>query len=209
MERVLTVYHLPYDPQRPMICFDEQNVQLLKQTRVPLPVQAGHPRREDHEYKRNSTRNIFMFAEPKAGKRHTLVTRRRTKQDFAYAMRYLVDTLYPDAECIDVVLDNLNTHTYHALVETFGKFEADRLWQRLCFHYTPSHGSWLNMAEIELSVMTKQCLKRRIPDEWTLNLELIAWENLANASPRPIRWSFTVDDARRVFADFYPSPLPS
>jgi hypothetical protein len=209
MERILTLYHLPYDPQRPMICFDEQNLQLLKHTRVPLPVQPGHPRREDHEYKRNSTRNVFMFAEPKAGKRHTLVTRRRTKQDFAYAIRYLVDTLYPDAACIDVVLDNLNTHTYHALVETFGKTDADRIWQRLCFHYTPSHGSWLNMAEIELSVMTKQCLKRRLPDEWSLALELIAWENAANASRRPIHWSFTVEDARRVFADCYPSSLAS
>lgn len=209
MEHLLTLYHLPYDPQRPMVCFDEQNLQLLKQTRTPLPVRPGHPRREDHEYKRNSTRNIFMFAEPKAGKRHTLVTRRRTKQDFAYAMRYLVDTLYPEADCIEVVLDNLNTHTYHALVETFGKPEADRIWQRVCFHYTPAHGSWLNMAEIELSVLTKQCLKRRIPDEWNLNLELIAWETAANASQRPIHWSFTVQDARRVFADSYPSSLVS
>jgi hypothetical protein len=171
MESILTLYQRPYDPHRPMICFDEQNVQLLKQTHVPLPVQPGHPRREDHEYKRNSTRNIFIFAEPKAGKRHTLVTHRRTKQDFAYAMRYLVDTLFPDADCIELVLDNLNTHTYHALVETFGKVEADRIWQRLSFHYTPTHGSWLNMAEIELSVMTKQCLNRRIPDEWSLALE--------------------------------------
>jgi hypothetical protein len=209
MERILSLYHLPYDPQRPMICFDEQNVQLLKHTRIPLPVQPGHPRREDHEYERNSTRNIFMFAEPKAGQRHTLVTRRRTKRDFAYAVRYLVDILYPDAACIDVVLDNLNTHTYHALVETFGKAEADRIYQRLCFHFTPAHGSWLNMAEIELSVMTKQCLKRRIPDEWALNLELIAWENAANTSHRPIHWSFTIEDARRVFADYYPSALPS
>lgn len=209
MESILTLYHLPYDPQRPMICFDEQNIQLLKQTRAPIPVRPGHPRREDHEYKRNSTRNLFIFAEPKAGKRHTLVTHHRTKQDFAYAMRYLVDRLYPDAACIDVVLDNLNTHTYHALVETFGKVEADRICQRLCFHYTPTHGSWLNMAEIELSVMTKQCLKRRLPDEWSLSLELIAWENAANTSHRHIHWSFTVQDARRVFADYYPSSLAS
>ena len=192
-----------------MICFDEQNVQLLKHTRTPLSVRAGHPRREDHEYKRNSTRNLFVFAEPKAGRRHILVTRRRTKQDFAYAMRYLVDVLYPDAACIDVVLDNLNTHTYFALVETFGKIEADRIARRLCFHYTPTHGSWLNMAEIELSVLTKQCLHRRIPDEWTLNLELIAWEHAANASHRQIHWSFTLQDAHRVFADYYPSSLAS
>lgn len=209
MEGVLTLYHQPYDPQRPMICFDEQSLQLLKHTRLPLPLRAGHSRREDHEYKRNGTRNLFMFSEPKAGKRHTLVTRRRTKRDFAYAMRYLVDTLYPDAECIDVVLDNLNTHRYLALVETFGKPEADRIAARLRFHFTPTHGSWLNMAEIELSVLSKQCLKRRIPDEWTLNLELIAWEQAANASHRQIHWSFTVDDARRVFADYYPSASPS
>jgi hypothetical protein len=209
MESILTLYHQPYDPQRPMLCFDEQSLQLLKHTRIPIPVRRYHPRREDHEYKRNGTRNVFMFAEPKAGKRHTLVTRRRTKRDFAYAMRYLVDVLYPDADCIDVVLDNLNTHTYLALVETFGKSEADRLMARLCFHFTPTHGSWLNMAEIELSVMTKQCLKRRIPDEWTLNLELIAWENTANTSHRQIHWSFTVQDARRVFADYYPSSLAS
>jgi len=192
-----------------MICFDELSVQLLKHTRTPLPVRAGHPHREDHEYKRNSTRNIFIFAEPKAGQRHTLVTRRRTKQDFAYAMRYLVDVLYPQASCIDVVLDNLNTHTYFALVETFGKTEADRIAARLCFHYTPTHASWLNMAEIELSVLTKQCLRRRLPDEWSLALELIAWEQTANAAHRQIHWSFTVDDARHVFADFYPSSLPS
>ena len=124
-------------------------------------------------------------------------------------MRYLVDKLYPAVACIEVVLDNLNTHTYHALVETFGKIEADRIWQRLRFHYTPAHGSWLNMAEIELSVMTTQCLKRRLSDEWLLSLELIAWENAANASHRQIHWSFTVQDARRIFADFYPSALAS
>lgn len=209
MEAILTLYHQPYDPKRPMVCFDEQSLQLLKHSRLPLPVSAGHPRREDYEYRRNGTRNLFLFSEPKAGKRHTLVTRRRTKREFAYAMRYLVDVLYPDAECIDVVLDNLNTHTYLALVEIFGKPEADRIMARLCFHYTPTHGSWLNMAEIELSVVTKQCLKRRLPDEWTLCLELIAWEQAANASHRQIHWSFTVQDARRVFANYYPSPLSS
>lgn len=209
MEHILNLYHQPLCAQRPMICFDELSVQLLKHTRTPLPARAGHPRREDHEYKRNSTRNLFIFAEPKAGHRHTLVTRRRTKRDFAYAMRYLVDVLYPQASCIDVVLDNLNTHTYFALVETFGKTEADRIAARLCFHYTPTHASWLNMAEIELSVLTKQCLRRRLPDEWSLALELIAWEQTANAAHRQIHWSFTVDDARHVFADFYPSSSSS
>ena len=192
-----------------MICFDEQSRQLLTPTRAPIPVCSGHPRREDPAYKRTSTRNLCMFAEPKAGKRHTLVSRRRTKRDVAYAMRYLVDCLYPHANCIDVVLDTLITHTYLALVETFGKTEADRIAAPICFHFTPTHGSWLNMAEIEPSVLTKQCLKPRIPDEWTLNLELIAWENKANASHRQIHWSFSVADARRVLADYYPSSLPS
>ena len=146
-----------------------------------------------------------MFVEPKAGQRTVLVTQRRGKTDFAQAMRYLVDTLYPDAAVIDIVLDNLNTHTYHALVETFGKVEADRLMQRLCFHYTPPHGSWLNMAEIELSILSCQCLKRRLPDEWSLTLEIIAWENRRNQTHAKIHWRFSVDDARRVFRDHYPS----
>src|SRR5260370_24188129 len=192
-----------------MCVSDEKVLKLPNQGRPPLPMRAGHPGRQDHEYKRNSTRNVFVFAERKAGQRHILVTRRRTKREFAFAMRYLVDVLYPQADCIDVVLDNLNTHTYLALVEIFGKIEADRIAGRLCFHYTPTHGSWLNMAEIELSVLTKQCLNRRIPDEWTLALELIAWEQAANASHRQIHSSFTIQDARRVCAGYYPSPLTS
>ncbi len=188
-----------------MVCFDEKSLQLLKDSRPPLAIRPHHSRRQDYEYKRNGTRNLFMFVEPKAGRRHVLVTRHRTKQDFAFAMRYLVDTLYPDAECIDVVLDNLNTHTYLALVETFGKPEADRLWARLCFHYTPTHGSWLNMAEIELSILSRQCLARRLPDEWTLALEIIAWENARNAAKAKIHWSFTVEDARHVFPALYPT----
>jgi hypothetical protein len=204
MEHVLEVYHQPYDPHRPLVCFDEKSLQLLKDSRAPIAIRPGHSRRQDYEYKRNGTRNLFIFVEPKAGRRHVLVTRRRTKQDFAYAMRYLVDTLYPAAACIDVVLDNLNTHTYLALVETFGKPEADRIWQRLCFHYTPTHGSWLNMAEIELSILSRQCLSRRLPDEWTLALEIIAWENTRNAAKAKIHWSFTVEDARHVFAAHYP-----
>jgi len=204
MEHILMLYHQPYDPRRPMVCFDEKSLQLLKDSRMPIGIRPGHSRRQDYEYQRNGTRNLFLFVEPKAGRRQVLVTRRRTKRDFAYAMRYLVDTLYPAAQCIDVVLDNLNTHTYHALVETFGKPEADRIWQRLCFHYTPPHGSWLNMAEIELSILSRQCLSRRLPDEWTLALEIIAWENSCNAAKAKIHWSFTVEDARHVFAAHYP-----
>ena len=207
MEGILCLYQQPYDPQRPMICFDEKSQQLLKDSRTPTGLGCGQIRRQDYEYKRNGTRNLFMFVEPKAGKRHVLTTQRRTKRDFAHAMRYLVDVLYPHAECIDVVLDNLNTHTYHALVEEFGKPEADRIWQHLAFHYTPPHGSWLNMAEIELSILSRQCLRRRLPDEWTLTLEIIAWETTRNAARAKINWSFTVDDARRVFAPYYPTPL--
>lgn len=205
MEDILRLYAQPYNPQRPMVCFDEKSYQLLAHTRPPLVCQPGQVRREDHEYERRGTRNLFMFAEPKAGKRHVMVTRRRQKSHFAYAMRYLVDELYPDAECIDVVMDNLNTHHYHALVEFFGKLEADRIMSRLCFHFTPVHASWLNMAEIELSVLSAQCLSRRLPDEWTLATEIIAWENRRNAAKRRIHWAFSLDDARTVFKDHYPT----
>lgn len=205
MEAILTLYQQPYNPKRPMVCFDEKSLQLLAHKRDPVPTQPGQVRREDYEYKRNGTRNLFVFVEPKAGQRHVLVTKRRTKRDFAFAMRYLTDELYSDADCIDVVLDNLNTHHYHSLVEFFGKSEADRIANRLCFHFTPAHGSWLNMAEIELSVMARQCLKRRIPGDWTLRMELAAWEQARNAIGRPFHWSFTIEDARRVFSEHYPS----
>jgi len=208
MEAILTLYQQPYDPQHPQVCFDEKSVQLLADSRPPLSLQPGQVRRQDYEYKRRGTRNLFLFVEPQAGQRHVLVTQRRTKTDCAHALRYLVDELYPDAEWIDLVLDNLNTHTYHALVETFGKPEADRIAARLRFHYTPPHGSWLNMAEIELSILSRQCLKRRIPDEWTLGTEIVAWELARNAAKAQIHWSFSLDDAHRVFAEFYPETLP-
>jgi len=205
MEDILAVYAQPYNPQRPMVCFDEKSYQLLAHKRPPVACRPGHVRQNDYEYKRHGTRNLFMFAEPKAGHRHVLVTRRRKKQNFAYAMRYLVDDLHPDAEGIDVVLDNLNTHHYHALVEFFGKQEADRIMNRLCFHFTPVHASWLNMAEIELSVLSQQCLRRRLPDEWTLTTEIIAWETRRNAAKARIHWTFSLDDARQVFKDHYPT----
>jgi hypothetical protein len=208
MEHLLELYHKSYDPKRPMVCLDEKSMQLLANLTLPLACQPGKPLRQDYEYKRNGTRNLFVLVEPKAGFRHVLVTRRRTKQDFAFVMRYLVDVLYPDPECIiDVVMDNLNTHHYHSLVETFGKAEADRIMQRLLFHYTPTHASWLNMAEIELSILSKQCLSRRLPDEWMLTTEIIAWENARNAKKASIRWNFTVDDARIVFKEHYPTSL--
>lgn len=207
MEALLLLYAQAYDEKRPMVCFDEKSQQLLADSRPAQAMKVGKQRREDYEYKRNGTRNIFLFSEPKAGQRHVLVTKRRTKHDFACAMRYLVDELYPDALRIDVVLDNLNTHHYHSLVEFFGKQEADRIMKRLSFHYTPPHGSWLNMAEIEIGVMVEQCLKRRIADEWTLAQELIAWEETRNREKRSIRWTFTVDKARDVFARHYTADL--
>ena len=204
----MELYHRPYDPKRPMVCLDEKSTQLLANLRVPLALQPGHAVRQDYEYKRNGTRNLFVLVEPKAGFRHVLVTQRRTKQDFARMMRYLVDVIYPDPECIiDVVMDNLNTHHYHSLVETFGKPEADRIMNRLEFHYTPAHASWLNMAEIELSILSKQCLSRRVPDEWTLTTEIIAWEDARNAKKANIRWNFTIHDARVVFKEHYPTSL--
>lgn len=181
------------------MCFDEKSVQLLADSRPGLPLKPGYPRRQDYEYVRRGTRNVFTFVEPKAGWRHVLVTRRRTKEDLAKALRYLVEVLYPDAHLIDLVWDNLNTHAAETLIEIFGKAEADRILARLVFHPTPLHASWLNMAEIDLSVMTGQCLDRRIPDEWTLTQELLAWELGRNQVHRPIIWSFDWKRAKRLF----------
>jgi hypothetical protein len=207
MEHILELYQKPYDPKRPLVCFDEKSVQLLAHLTDPLVLKPGQALRQDYEYKRNGTRNLFLFVEPKAGFRQVLVTNRRTKRDFAFAMRYLVDVIYPNAECIDVVMDNLNTHHYHSLVEFFGKQEADRIMARLEFHYTPEHASWLNMAEIELSILSKQSLARRIPSEWKLTTEIVTWEQARNEKKAKIRWNFTVDDARKVFKEHYPTSL--
>jgi len=207
MEHILVLYQKPYDSKRPMVCFDEKSFQLLAHITNSLSLKPGHASRQDYEYKRNGTRNLFIFVEPKIGSRHVLVTNHRTKQDFAFAMRYLVDVIYPEAECIDVVMDNLNTHHYHSLVEFFGKQEADRIMNRLEFHYTPKHASWLNMAEIELSILSKQCLSRRIASEWRLTTEIIAWEAARNDKKAKIRWNFTVNDARKVFKEHYSTSL--
>jgi hypothetical protein len=207
MEAILELYQQPYNPKRPLVCFDEKSAQLLAHITQRRLTEPGQPARQDYEYKREGTRNLFLFVEPKAGRRQVLVTNHRTKQDFAFAMRYLVDVMYPEVECVDVVLDNLNTHHYHSLVEFFGKQEADRIMSHLCFHYTPEHASWLNMAEIELSVLSKQCLARRIPSSWTLMTEILAWEQARNDRQAKIRWNFTVHDARRVFKEHYPTSL--
>lgn len=203
----MTLYRQPYNPKQPLVCFDEKSIQLLAHIRQAISMKPGQAARQDYEYKRNGTRNLFLFVEPKAGKRCVLVTKQRKKEQFAHAMRYLVDVLYPDAERIHVVMDNLNTHHYHSLVEFFGKTEADRIWNRICIHFTPAHGSWLNMAEIELSIMSRQCLQRRLLDEWTLQMQLLAWEQYSNEAERKIHWSFSVDDARRVFKEHYPANL--
>jgi DDE superfamily endonuclease len=208
MEDVLDLYAEPYDPKRPTVTFDETSKQLIGETRPPLPAQPGHPARYDYEYKRNGTRNIFLFCEPQAGWRHVAVTAQRTMEDFAHQMKWLVDERYPHAEVIRVVLDNLNTHKPGSLYETFAPAEAHRLRQKLEFHYTPKHGSWLNMAEIELSVFARQCLQRRIATEATLVHELAAVEIARNAARATIHWQFTTTAARVKLAHLYPSTSP-
>lgn len=209
MEAILELYARPAEKARPLVCFDEKSVELHRDVRAPLRMRRAKPKRRDYEYQRGGVRNVFLFLEPKAGQRHTVVTQRRTKDDWAKAMRYLVDELYPEATMIDVVLDNLNTHNYEALIEIFGKAEADRIMRRLVLHYTPLHGSWLNMAEIELSVMARQCTNRRLGDAFMLATELVAWEQPRNDAQVTIRWKFTTKDARRVFAKYYPDPAIS
>jgi hypothetical protein len=196
----------PYDAERPKVNFDESNKQLIKETRAPWPPQAGQVAKYDYEYERNGTANLFMFVEPQAGWRHVAVTEQRTKLDFAAQMRWLVDERYPQAKVIRVTLDNLNTHQPAALYEAFAPEEARRLLKKLEFHYTPKHGSWLNMAEIELSVMQGQCLDRRIPDQQTLVTEIAAWEQQRNAQKATIDWRFSIEDARKKMKRLYPSP---
>ncbi len=208
MEDVLDLYAEPYDPKRPTVTFDETSKQLIGETRPPLPAQPGHPARYDYEYKRNGTRNIFLFCEPQAGWRHVAVTAQRTMEDFAHQMKWLVDERYPHAEVIRVVLDNLNTHKPGSLYETFSAAEAHRLRQKLEFHYTPKHGSWLNMAEIELSVFARQCLQRRIATETTLTQELAAVETARNTARATIHWQFTTTEARVKLVHLYPSTSP-
>lgn len=197
---VLALYAQPYDPCRPKVCFDEKSKELHAEKRNPIPMRPGQPMKQDYEYRRNGTRNLFMFVEPQAGFRHVLITRRRTKLDFAFAMRYLVDVLYPDAEWIDVVLDQLNTHNAVTLIEIFGKVEADRILSRVRFHHTPAHASWLNMAEIEIGILENQCLDRRIPDEFSLGKETVAWETHRNDQKATIQWSFTREKAEKTFS---------
>ena len=203
MEHLLDLYELPYDPLRPRVCFDETSKQLIEEIRRPLPAGPGQVLRYDYEYRRNGTRNLFLFFQPLAGWRHIEDTERRTKLDFAHQMRWLVDVAFPDAEYIDVILDNLNTHTYAALYEAFEPAEARRLARKLVFHYTPVHASWLNMAEIEFSVILRK-LGPRVPDAERLKQKVKAIETSRNQARATVDWQFTTDDARIKLKRLYP-----
>jgi transposase len=204
MEDVLEVYKLPYDAKRPLICMDEMPKQLLADKREPLSSRAGTPARQDYEYQRNGVADLFMLFEPLQGKRFVEVTEKRRKVEWATVMKQLSDVRYPQAEKIIVVLDNLNTHTPSAFYETFEPEEARRLVERFEFHFTPKHGSWLNMAEIELSALVRQCLDRRLPDIETLTDEVQAWQQQRNDEVVKVLWQFTATDARTKLKHLYP-----
>jgi hypothetical protein len=204
MEDVLDLYAEPYDPLYPLVCFDESPYQMVSEVRQPLPVAPGQPRRYDDAYRREGTCNLFMFFEPLQGWRHVKVTHRRTIPDFAHCMRDLVDIHFPKAAVISVVLDNLNTHTPGALYATFPPAEACRILRKLDFHYTPKHGSWLNMAEIEFAVVSGQCLDRRVGDQETVCRTITAWEAQRNAQKATVNWRFTTAKARRKLRHIYP-----
>jgi hypothetical protein len=205
MEDVLDVYTRPYDPRRPQVCLDETSRQLLGEVAAPQPVAPGVPARQDYEYTREGVCNLFVVSEPLVGRRHVTVSDRRTRLDYAHVIKDLVDVQYPEAEVIVLVQDNLNTHTPAALYEAFEPAEAKRLADKLEVHYTPKHGSWLNMAEIELHVLAEQCLDRRLPDRATLEQEVAAWEARRNADQQPIDWRFTTADARIKLKHLYPA----
>lgn len=205
MEDVLELYAEADNEKLPVIGFDETSKQLIKETRIALPARAGAVERFDYEYERNGVRNLFMFCCPKRGWRHVAVTTQRTMEDFAHQMKWLVDEGFPTAERVRVVMDNLNTHKAASLYETFAPEEARRILRKLEFHYTPKHGSWLNIAEIELSVFSRQCLDRRIGNEETLTSEIKGLEEERNAACAKIEWRFRTEDARRKLHRLYPS----
>ena len=205
MEDVLSVYADTPDPAHPVVCFDELPYQVVEDARPPLPAQPGRPRREDYEYVRRGTCNLFGCFEPHTGRRQVVVTERRTAVDFAAMMRVLVDEWYPEAERVRVVLDNLNTHTGAALYQAFPPHEARRILARIEWHYTPKHGSWLNQMEIEWSVLGRQCLARRLGDIETVRREVAAWQEARNAAKATVDWRFGVDEARVKLARLYPS----
>ncbi len=204
MEDVIDVYELPYNPARPVVCMDEKPYQLLEDVRASLPMRPGDDRKTDSEYKRNGTCSIFAFVEPLGGKHHVSVHEHRTAIDWAQEIKYLSDVMYLDAEKIILVMDNLNTHKAASLYKVFPPAEARRILKRLEIHYTPRHGSWLDMAEIELNVMTRQCLSRRIDTTVRLKKELSAWETERNRNEAKIQWHFQTGDAREKRISLYP-----
>jgi hypothetical protein len=205
MEDVLDVYHRPYDEKRPLIALDESSKQLIGETVQPLPAEPGQPERFDYEYVRNGTANLFMISEPLLGWRAVKVTERRTAKDFAEVVRWLAEEVHPEAEKLVLVMDNLNTHKLASLYEAFPPEQARRIAERLEIHYTPKHGSWLNVAEIELSVLSRQCLNRRIESMEELRKEVAAWEDSRNEKQVEIRWRFTTADARVKLRRLYPA----
>jgi hypothetical protein len=213
MEDVLQVYQRPYDPRCPQVCLDEGAKQILSEVREPIPMKpgqaAGQAERVDNEYKREGTCALFMLFEPLAGKRHVLVRERRTAKDFAEVVQHLCDDLYPEAKRLVLVLDNLNTHGAHSLYERFDPATARRLAEKIEWHYTPKHGSWLNMAEIELSALSVQCLSERMGSRERLESEVAAWQEERNAASVKADWRFTMDEARNKLKRLYPSILPS
>jgi hypothetical protein len=204
MEDVLELYQRPYDPRHPLVNMDEKPVQLIQETRTPLPAQPGKPQRYDYEYERVGTANVFLFTEPLTGGRTIDISAHRTAVDWAHQIKHLLDDCYPDAAKVIVVCDHLNTHKIASLYEAFAPTEARRLARRLEVHSTPKHGSWLNMAEIELSILTKQCLDRRIPAIETLRQETKAWEHERHAKQTGVDWQFTTEDARIRLKRLYP-----
>jgi DDE superfamily endonuclease len=205
MEDVLAVYTRAYDPRRPQVCLDETSRQVVAEVTPPLSIAPGRPAREDYEYQRQGVCNVFVVCEPLRGWRHITVSTRRTRIDWARCVKELVDVHYPDAERVVLVQDNLNTHTPASLYEAFEPAEAKRLADRLELHYTPKHGSWLNMAEVELAVLAEQCLDRRLADRVTLEREVAAWQAARNARGRGVSWRFTTEDARIKLKHLYPA----
>jgi hypothetical protein len=205
MEDVLEIYHLPYDPDYPVVCMDESCKQMIGEVHEPIPCAPGQPARIDDEYVRNGVAEIFMEVEPLAGKRHVAVTEHRTRTDWAMQIKQMLDERYSSATKVRLVMDNLNTHNIASLYETFEPKEARRLAERLDIHHTPKHGSWLNMAEIELSVLKGQCLDRRIPDMATMQSAVAAWERNRNNRAKKIVWQFTTSNARIKLNRLYPT----
>lgn len=205
MEDVLEVYHLPYDPDFPVVCMDESCKQLVGEVRTPISCKPGKPARIDDEYVRNGVAQVFMEVEPLAGRRHVAITEQRTRKDWAHQIKEMLDIRYPKAIKIRLVMDNLNTHNIASLYEAYPPAEARRLAERLEIHFTPKHGSWLNIAEIELSALKGQCLDRRMPDIKTVQAEVETWEKHRNNNPKPVNWQFTTKDARIKLKKLYPN----